>query len=96
MPQAENPRTMTGKMPVLRCKRSIRGRDTRPERGVRPILHRLGTRFTVNGPKNRSLPGKPDIVCRNTAHPGAGGFGAVWKFNESSARNSRARVVFPT
>jgi DNA mismatch endonuclease (patch repair protein) len=26
------------------------------------MLHRLGYRFTVNGPKNRSLPGKPDIV----------------------------------
>jgi G:T-mismatch repair DNA endonuclease (very short patch repair protein) len=29
---------------------------------LRSMLHRLGYRFTVNGPKNRSLPGKPDIV----------------------------------
>jgi len=45
----------------------IRGADTRPERCVRSLLHQLGYRFTVNGPGNRRLPGKPDIVlprCR--------------------------------
>ena len=26
------------------------------------MLHRLGYRFTLNGPKNKKLPGKPDIV----------------------------------
>jgi len=26
------------------------------------LLHRLGLRFTVNGPRNRGLPGKPDVV----------------------------------
>jgi DNA mismatch endonuclease, patch repair protein len=40
----------------------IRGRDTKPELALRSILHRLGYRFTVSGPKNKSLPGKPDIV----------------------------------
>jgi len=40
----------------------IRGRDTKPERALRSMLHRLGYRFTVNGPKNKSLPGKPDLV----------------------------------
>jgi DNA mismatch endonuclease (patch repair protein) len=40
----------------------IRSRNTKPELAVRSILHRAGLRFTVNGPKNRSLPGKPDIV----------------------------------
>lgn len=40
----------------------IRSRDTRPELALRSMLHRLGYRFTVNGPKNQSLPGKPDIV----------------------------------
>jgi DNA mismatch endonuclease Vsr len=40
----------------------IRGRDTRPERIVRSMLHRLGYRFTIAGPKNRLLPGRPDIV----------------------------------
>ena len=40
----------------------IRGRDTKPELALRKILHGLGYRFTVNGPKNRTLPGKPDIV----------------------------------
>ena len=40
----------------------IRGRDTKPEIAVRSALHRLGYRFTVNGPRNRSLAGRPDIV----------------------------------
>lgn len=42
----------------------IRGRDTKPELALRSMLHRLGYRFTVNGPKNRQLPGRlrPDIV----------------------------------
>jgi len=40
----------------------IRSSNTKPERIVRSLLHRLGYRFTVNGPKNRQLPGKPDIV----------------------------------
>ena len=40
----------------------IRGRDTKPELALRSMLHRLGYRFTVNGPKNKSLPGRPDIV----------------------------------
>lgn len=40
----------------------IRGRDTKPELAVRSMLHSMGYRFTVNGPLNRKLPGKPDIV----------------------------------
>ena len=40
----------------------IRGKNTKPERIVRSMLHRAGYRFTVNGPLNRKLPGKPDIV----------------------------------
>jgi DNA mismatch endonuclease (patch repair protein) len=40
----------------------IRGRDTKPELALRSMLHRLGYRFTVNGPLNRTLPGKPDLV----------------------------------
>jgi DNA mismatch endonuclease, patch repair protein len=40
----------------------IRSRDTQPELLVRSLLHQLGYRFTVNGPLNRSLPGRPDIV----------------------------------
>ncbi|MEC5128251.1 hypothetical protein VSU19_15930 [Verrucomicrobiales bacterium BCK34] len=35
----------------------IRNRDTKPEILVRSILHRLGFRFTVSGPKNKTLPG---------------------------------------
>ena len=40
----------------------IRGANTKPELIVRSMLHGLGYRFTVAGPKNRKLPGKPDIV----------------------------------
>lgn len=40
----------------------IRSKDTKPELIVRSILHRMGYRFTVNGPKNKKLPSKPDIV----------------------------------
>ncbi len=40
----------------------VKGKDTKPELFVRSLLHRLGYRFTVNGPKNRKLPGRPDIV----------------------------------
>ena len=40
----------------------IRSKHTKPELAVRSMLHRLGYRFTVNGPKNKQLPGKPDIV----------------------------------
>jgi DNA mismatch endonuclease Vsr len=40
----------------------IRGRDTKPELALRSMLHRLSYRFTTNGPKNKQLPGKPDIV----------------------------------
>jgi len=40
----------------------VKGKDTKPELFVRSLLHRLGYRFTVNGPKNRTLPGRPDIV----------------------------------
>ena len=37
----------------------IRSRDTKPERQVRSMLHRMGYRFTL---RNRKLPGSPDIV----------------------------------
>jgi DNA mismatch endonuclease (patch repair protein) len=40
----------------------IRGGNTKPELLVRSMLHRLGYRFTVRGPKNKCLPGKPDLV----------------------------------
>lgn len=40
----------------------IRGKNTKPELIIRSGLHSLGYRFTVNGPKNRRLPGKPDLV----------------------------------
>ena len=37
----------------------IRGKDTKPERIVRSILHRLGTRFRLH---RKDLLGNPDIV----------------------------------
>ena len=40
----------------------VKGKNTEPEIFVRSLLHRLGYRFTVNGPNNKKLPGKPDIV----------------------------------
>ncbi len=40
----------------------IRSSNTKPEIIMRSLLHRAGYRFTVNGPLNKKLPGKPDIV----------------------------------
>ncbi|MBA4135820.1 MAG: hypothetical protein C0518_00725 [Opitutus sp.] len=40
----------------------VRQKHTAPEIAVRCELHAMGVRFTVNGPKNRTLPGRPDIV----------------------------------
>src|SRR5687767_4345550 len=37
----------------------IRNRDTKPEKIVRSIVHRLGYRYRLHKP---DLPGKPDIV----------------------------------
>ena len=37
----------------------IRGKDTRPEKIVRSVLHKDGFRFRLN---RKDLPGKPDIV----------------------------------
>ena len=38
---------------------AIRGADTRPERIVRSLAHRMGYRFRLH---RRELPGKPDLV----------------------------------
>jgi DNA mismatch endonuclease (patch repair protein) len=60
----------------------VKGADTKPELFLRSLLHRHGLRFRVASPKNRRLPGRPDLVLagRNTvlfangcfwhAHPG--------------------------
>ena len=37
----------------------IRSRDTKPEKLVRSLLHRMGCRFRLH---RKDLPGKPDIV----------------------------------
>lgn len=37
----------------------VKGRNTRPEKAVRSLLHRMGYRFRL---QRKDLPGKPDIV----------------------------------
>ena len=37
----------------------VKGRDTKPEKAVRSMLHRLGYRFRL---RRSDLPGRPDIV----------------------------------
>ena len=37
----------------------IKGKDTKPEKIVRSLLHRLGFRFRIH---QKNLPGKPDVV----------------------------------
>jgi DNA mismatch endonuclease (patch repair protein) len=39
----------------------IRGKDTKPELGIRRQLHRLGFRYRLH---DKKLPGKPDIVLK--------------------------------
>ena len=39
--------------------RAIRSKDTKPEKIVRSMLHKLGYRFRLH---RRNLPGQPDIV----------------------------------
>jgi DNA mismatch endonuclease, patch repair protein len=55
---------MTGLDKLSRERRSwnmsrIRGKDTKPERAVRSLLHRMGYRFRLHA---KNLPGRPDIV----------------------------------
>lgn len=38
---------------------AIRSKDTRPEKAVRSIVHRMGLRFRIHG---KGLPGTPDVV----------------------------------
>jgi DNA mismatch endonuclease (patch repair protein) len=38
---------------------SIRGKDTKPEKIVRSLLHKLGYRYRLH---RRDLPGRPDLV----------------------------------
>jgi DNA mismatch endonuclease, patch repair protein len=60
-------RSKRGIDPLTSAERSrlmsrVRQRHTAPEQIVRSILHRMGLRFTVSGPLNRTLPSRPDIV----------------------------------
>lgn len=40
----------------------VRSEDTKPEREVRQLLHRMGFRYRLHG---HNLPGRPDIVFRS-------------------------------
>jgi DNA mismatch endonuclease (patch repair protein) len=40
---------------------SVKGRDTKPEKTVRSLVHQMGFRFSLC---RKDLPGKPDIVLR--------------------------------
>ena len=75
----------------------IRGRDTKPELALRSMLHRLGYRFTVNGPNNRSLPGKPDLVLPKY-HTVIFVHGCFWHGHENcpSFRMPKSRIDFWT
>lgn len=42
-----------------RVMRAVKSKDTRPEKSVRTLLHKLGYRFRLH---RRDLPGSPDIV----------------------------------
>ena len=44
------------------CMSAIRGKDTKPEKIVRSMAHRLGLRFRLHA---GDLPGKPDLVFRS-------------------------------
>ena len=41
------------------CMSKIKGKDTKPEKFVRSLLHKMGYRFRLH---RRDLPGNPDIV----------------------------------
>lgn len=41
------------------CMSRIKGKDTKPEKTIRSLLHRMGYRFRIH---RRDLPGNPDIV----------------------------------
>lgn len=59
----------------------IRSRNTKPERLVRSILHRLGYRFRLH---RQDLPGKPDIVLPKY-HSVVLVHGCFWHFHKGCA-----------
>jgi DNA mismatch endonuclease (patch repair protein) len=66
----------------------VRGRDTRPERTVRSVLHGLGLRFRLNV---SDLPGRRDVVLRRLrtvvfVH------GCYWHGHDCSKGRSKAKT----
>jgi DNA mismatch endonuclease (patch repair protein) len=66
----------------------IRGRDTKPERIVRSILHGLGLRFRLTA---SDLPGRPDIVLRSWRTVVFVN-GCYWHRHECSKGRSKAKA----
>lgn len=63
----------------------VKGRDTRPEKLVRTMVHRLGFRFRLH---RRDLPGKPDIVFPRL-HKAILVHGCFWHGHTRCARSRR-------
>lgn len=63
----------------------VKGRNTKPEKIVRSIIHRMGFRFRLYG---RNLPGSPDIVL--TKHRKViFVHGCFWHGHKGCSRSSR-------
>ncbi|MEM6279301.1 MAG: DNA mismatch endonuclease Vsr [Verrucomicrobiota bacterium] len=73
----------------------IRNKNTKPELAVRSLLHGMGYRFTVNGPSNKKLPGRPDIVLPK-CHTVVFVHGCYWHRHEGCrlAYRPKTRVEF--
>lgn len=73
----------------------VRQRSTAPELTVRSAFHRLGYRFTVNGPLNKRLPGRPDIVLPRH-HLAVFVHGCFWHRHADCAKttNPKTRAQF--
>lgn len=71
----------------------IRGSNTKPERTIRSLLHRVGFRFQTRSGK--SLPGRPDVVLRRY-HVAVFVHGCFWHRHRGCrfAYNPKSRKTF--
>jgi DNA mismatch endonuclease (patch repair protein) len=63
----------------------VKGRDTKPEKVVRSLLHAMGYRFRLH---RKDLPGKPDIVLPKH-HKAIFVHGCFWHGHENCRRAAR-------